>query len=160
VTIKPPQLNNDNPEIITFPTAIFATFFITGIISDRALNYNLLFDGFRHPFGWAIILIGLILYGWASKQFFRGMIYTKAKQPAVAIVTKGPYKFSRNPMYLAASMVYLGLSITFGKTITLVFLIPCLAVLHYGVILREENHLKAKFGDQYLKYQSKVRRWI
>ena len=160
MTIKPLKFYNDNPEVITFPTAIFGTFFIIGIITDQALYHSLVFDGFRHQFGWIMILIGLVLYGWASKQFFRGMAYTKVRQPAVEIVTKGPYKFSRNPMYIAATIIYVGLSIAFGKSITLIFLIPCLAVLHYGVIVREEDYLKTKFGNTYSKYQSKVRRWI
>ena len=160
MTIKPLKFYNDNPEVITFPTAIFGTFFIIGIITDQALYHSLVFDGFRHQFGWIMILIGLVLYGWASKQFFKATTHIRVRKPAVTIVTKGPYKFSRNPMYIAATMVYAGLSLTFGKLITLVFLIPCLVVLHYGVIVREEEYLKGKFGEKYLKYQSKVRRWI
>ena len=160
MTNKWADLDNDNPEVITFPSVIFATFFIIGIITDRALNHTLFFDGFHHPFGWPLILIGLILFGWASKEFIGATTPIKVRKPAITIVTKGPYKFSRNPMYIAATIVYAGLAIAFGKTMTLAFLIPCLAVLHYGVIVREEDYLKAKFGDNYSIYQSKVRRWI
>ena len=160
MTTKPSNLNNDNPEVITFPIVIFATFLIIGIITDRALNHDFVFGELRHPFGWAIMLIGLVLYGWASKQFFTATTYIRVRKPAITIVTSGPYKFSRNPMYIASAMVYVGFSIAFGKLITLVFLLPCLAVLHFGVIVREERNLEAKFGDQYSKYQSKVRRWI
>ena len=122
MTIQPSNLNNDNPEVTTLPAVIFATFFIIGIITDRALNPSLVFDGFRHPFGWVIIIIGLVLYGWASRQFFRATTYIKVRKPAITIVTSGPYKFSRNPMYIASAMVYVGFSIAFGKLITLVFL--------------------------------------
>ena len=160
MTIKPLKFYNDNPEVITFPTVIFGTFFIIGIITDRGLNQNLVFDGFQHPFGWVIIIIGLFLYGWASKHFFIATTNIRVRKPAVTVVTKGPYKFSRNPMYIAATIIYVGLAIAFGKSITLFFLIPCLAVLHYGVVVREEEYLKTKFGDKYLKYESKVRRWI
>ena len=160
MTIKPSKFNNDNPDIITFPAAVFVTFFITGIITDRALSYGLVFDGFRHPFGWVITLIGIVLYGWASRQFLKAATFIRVRKPTITLVTKGPYKFSRNPMYIAATMIYAGFSLAFGKSITLVFLIPCLAVLQYGVIVREEDYLKAKFGDKYLKYQNKVRRWV
>lgn len=160
MTNKLSKLDNDNPEVITFPTVIFATFFIIGIITDRALNHTLFFDGFRHPFGWVSILIGIVLFGWASKQFVGATTYIKVSKPAVTLITQGPYKFSRNPMYIAAMMVYAGLAIAFGKSTTLVLLIPCLAVLHFGVIIREEDYLQAKFGDKYSRYQNKVRRWI
>jgi len=160
MNIQPSNLNNDNPEVTTLPAVIFATFFIIGFITDRALNHSLAFDGFRHPFGWVIIIIGLVLYGWASKHFFIATTNIRVRKTAVTVVTQGPYKFSRNPMYIAATIIYVGLSIAFGKSITLIFLIPCLAVLHFGVIVREEEYLKTKFGDKYLKYQSKVRRWI
>tara|TARA_B100000029_G_C16889668_1_gene709866 strand:- start:330 stop:521 length:192 start_codon:yes stop_codon:yes gene_type:complete len=63
-------------------------------------------------------------------------------------------------MYVAASLLYAGTAILLALPWTLVFLIPCLVVLHYGVIAREERYLEHKFGDTYRDYKSRVRRWI
>jgi protein-S-isoprenylcysteine O-methyltransferase Ste14 len=63
-------------------------------------------------------------------------------------------------MYLAATLLYAGVAIAYGKTVTLALLIPCLVVMHYGVITREERYLDGKFGDAYRTYRAKVRRWL
>jgi protein-S-isoprenylcysteine O-methyltransferase Ste14 len=63
-------------------------------------------------------------------------------------------------MYLAATLLYAGVAIAYGKTATLALLIPCLVVMHYGVITREERYLDGKFGDAYRTYRAKVRRWL
>jgi len=115
------NFDNDNPEVITFPPVIFATFFIMGAITDRALSHTLNFDGFHHPSGWALIVIGLLLVGWASNHFVGAKTPINVRKPTTTVVTDGPYKFSRNPMYVAATMVYAGLAVAFGKSVTLVF---------------------------------------
>ncbi len=155
-----PSTAADSPDVLTFPPVIYATFFIIGIITDRDLSHSMEFYGFRHPSGWALVLIGTLIVAWAVARFVKAKTHVDVRKPATTIVTDGPYKFSRNPMYLAATLLYAGIAVSFGKTVTLACLIPCLIVLHYGVIVREERYLEAKFGDQYRNYCSKVRRWI
>lgn len=157
--VDPPD-EFDSPDVLTFPPVIYLTFFVIGIITDRALSHSMEFHGFRHPSGWLLVLIGSIIVAWAVARFGKAKTHIDVRKPATAIVTDGPYKFSRNPMYLAATLLYAGISICFGKTVTLGCLIPCLLVLHYGVIVREERYLDAKFGEQYRTYCSRVRRWI
>jgi protein-S-isoprenylcysteine O-methyltransferase Ste14 len=81
-------------------------------------------------------------------------------KPALLIVRSGPYRFTRNPMYLALCLVQAGIGFLLNDWITLLFVVPLALVLHFGVILPEERYLEAKFGEQYLALKRKVRRWI
>jgi protein-S-isoprenylcysteine O-methyltransferase Ste14 len=81
-------------------------------------------------------------------------------EPALTLVRGGPFRFTRNPMYLALSLVQIALGFFLDDWITLLFVVPLALILHYGVILREERYLTAKFGEPYLQYKSEVRRWI
>jgi len=79
---------------------------------------------------------------------------------STAIVDTGVYGLTRNPMYLAMAMLYAAAAVLADSLFALAGLIPALAVIHYGVILREERYLEAKFGDEYRRYKAAVRRWI
>ena len=81
-------------------------------------------------------------------------------KPALLIVRSGPYRFTRNPMYLALCLVQAGIGFLLNDWITLLFVVPLALVLHFGVILPEERYLEAKFGEQYLALKREVRRWI
>ena len=81
-------------------------------------------------------------------------------QPSLAIVTDGPFRFSRNPMYLATTGLYLGITLLVNTPWPLILLSPMLLVLHWGVVRREERYLEAKFGEPYRAYKSRVGRWV
>ena len=80
--------------------------------------------------------------------------------PAKAIVTSGPFRFSRNPLYVSLTLLYLGLTLAFNSWWGLVALVPILVTMHRGVVLREEHYLENKFGDSYRQYRSNVRRYL
>jgi protein-S-isoprenylcysteine O-methyltransferase Ste14 len=80
--------------------------------------------------------------------------------PALTIVRGGPFRFTRNPMYLALCLVQVALGFFLNDWITLLFGVPLAWILHYGVILREEKYLTAKFGEPYLELKRTVRRWF
>ena len=82
------------------------------------------------------------------------------RKPTTRIITTGPYRFSRNPSYVSLTMLYLGIAIAADSVWVLAGLIPTLVVMHYGVILREEEYLEAKFGEEYLRYKRSVPRWL
>lgn len=152
--------NTRSPDIITFPSIIFAVFWIIGLITDRALSDILNISGYPMKFGLSFILLGILLLVWSCLTFATAKTSIDIRKSTKQLVTIGPYKYSRNPMYLAYVLMYLGISIFFGHMATLLLLIPCLFVLHYFAIEKEENYLKARFGEQYLTYRSRVRRWF
>ena len=80
--------------------------------------------------------------------------------PALTVVRSGPYRFTRNPMYLALCLLQIALGFFLNDWLTLLFVIPIALLLHYGVILREERYLTAKFGEPYLQLKRGVRRWL
>jgi protein-S-isoprenylcysteine O-methyltransferase Ste14 len=81
-------------------------------------------------------------------------------EPATAIVTGGPYRFTRNPIYVGFTLVYVGIS-AFTNALAPLMLLPAVfAVMRRGVIEREERYLERKFGGEYLEYKGRVRRWI
>jgi protein-S-isoprenylcysteine O-methyltransferase Ste14 len=81
-------------------------------------------------------------------------------KPAVLLVTTGPYRFTRNPLYLAMTFLFLGLTMLFNSWWGVILLVPVLVVLHWGVVQREERYLQRKFGEQYTGYRSRVRRYL
>ena len=76
------------------------------------------------------------------------------------LVTEGPYRFTRNPIYLGMVLSLTGLAIAFGNLWLLTMLVPFVLVIRYGVIAREEAYLERKFGDAYRAYRARVRRWL
>jgi len=81
-------------------------------------------------------------------------------RPTTAIVTSGPFRFSRNPLYLSLTVMYFELILIANNWWGVVVAVPLLMVMHLGVVLREELYLDHKFGDTYRQYRSKVRRYL
>lgn len=79
---------------------------------------------------------------------------------SAALVTVGPFRFSRNPIYLAMTMLYLAVTFIINSSWPLFFLLPLQLLMHYGVIVREERYLESRFGDSYREYKFRVRRWL
>ena len=80
--------------------------------------------------------------------------------PTTQIVTDGPYRYSRNPLYLALTLIYAGVGLIADDLWILILLLPLLLLMHWGVIAREERYLEGKFGATYRQYKEKVRRWL
>ncbi len=96
----------------------------------------------------------------AFRQFRRHNTSVKPHEPSTALITRGPYRYSRNPIYLALGLLYAGIGIAADSPWTLALLVPALVVMHYGVIIREERYLERKFADAYRRYKSTTRRWL
>ena len=75
-------------------------------------------------------------------------------------MTDGVYRFTRNPMYLAMALLYLGAALATDSTLTRALLPPLFASVQVGVVSREERYLERKFGDDYRRYRAAVRRWL
>ena len=82
------------------------------------------------------------------------------REPSTAIVTDGPYRFTRNPLYLSMALIYAGIACRANALPAAMLLPGVLAVVQKGVIEREERYLERKFGGEYIRYKGRVRRWI
>ena len=93
-------------------------------------------------------------------RFRRAGTTLDVRKAASALITDGPYRFSRNPLYVSLTMLYVGLGVVLNSVSILLLAVPVLFIMDRWVIRREEEHLEEKFGNRYLHYKSTVRRWL
>jgi protein-S-isoprenylcysteine O-methyltransferase Ste14 len=110
--------------------------------------------------GISLAVAGLTIILTAIVQMRRAKTNVEPWKPTTAILDEGLYAVSRNPIYLAMALIYLGIAFLFNLFWFLPPLVLVLPAIHFGVILREEKYLERKFGDEYLNYKTSVRRWI
>ncbi len=108
----------------------------------------------------AVFALGLLLLLWSARTFARRGENIRIEKPTNSLVTSGPFRFSRNPIYLALTLAYIGLSLVFNSYWPLPFLPLVLVIMHFGVIRREETYLEELFGQDYRDYRARVRRWL
>jgi len=115
------------------------------------------------PAGWlggAVFAAAFALAVWAIATITRAGSNVPTNRPTTAIVIAGPYRFTRNPIYVGMMVGQAGLAIAFDSLWLLVTLVPFALVLRYGVVAREEAYLERKFGDDYRGFRARVRRWV
>jgi protein-S-isoprenylcysteine O-methyltransferase Ste14 len=105
-------------------------------------------------------VLGIGIAAWGRVMLVKSGTNVNPYKPTSSIVSAGPYRFTRNPLYLGLQSLFLGLSFLFGTWWGFVLLVPAFVILHYGVVLREEAYLERKFGAVYLSYKRAVRRWL
>jgi protein-S-isoprenylcysteine O-methyltransferase Ste14 len=129
-----------------------------------ALHFILPIKRLIHPpftnLGIPLILFGLALNIWSVSYLRKRKTTIEFNQEPVTLVTKGPYRFSRNPIYLSGLFLSLGIGLFLGSLITFVFPILLFIILDSYYIPREEAALKKAFGETYQDYKQKVRRWL
>jgi protein-S-isoprenylcysteine O-methyltransferase Ste14 len=110
--------------------------------------------------GVAAFASGFALVAWAFTTMRRAGTRVETVEPTTAIVTNGPYRYTRNPIYIGMFLGLIGLAIGFDSLWIAIALAPFYLVIRYGVIAREEAYLDRKFGDVYRGYKSQVGRWV
>ena len=110
--------------------------------------------------GAVVVVLALALGVWALDTMTRAGTNVPTNRPTTAIVESGPYRFTRNPIYLGMFGVLIGLGIAFDNLWLLLMLVPFALVIRYGVVAREEAYLDRKFGETYRGYRQRVRRWL
>ncbi len=112
------------------------------------------------PLGAMVTLLAVVLFVSAVRTFRAAGTPIPGNRPTTTIVRTGPYRFGRNPIYLAFSLLQLGLSLWVNSLALLITLIPAVALMSFVVIPREERYLEARFPSEYLTYKASVRRWL
>jgi protein-S-isoprenylcysteine O-methyltransferase Ste14 len=117
-------------------------------------------NGLAFTVGLTFVAIGFALAGISARAFQLAGTHVVPGRPSTALVTTGPYHFTRNPIYIGFVLVYFGLSIMLTSLWVLLLLIPVVIILQRGVVEREETYLERKFGRAYRKYKAQVPRWL
>jgi protein-S-isoprenylcysteine O-methyltransferase Ste14 len=110
--------------------------------------------------GWALVAAGSWLFLWGMATFSRMKTGIMLQQAATRVVEAPPYNWSRNPMYVAFTAIYVGLALALGIWWAFIFLPAVLVLLNVAVIAREERYMRATFGAAYEDYCRRVGRWF
>ena len=150
----------DTPGVITLPPLIFAVPWLAGFLLHLAFPVRLLPVDMARVLGWGIAGLGIGLAAWGRWAMHRVGTDPNPFKPSTALALGGPFRFTRNPLYLSMTLFYVGLTLVVNALWPLVLLPGVLIVVQRGVIEREERYLERTFGDAYRAYAARVRRWL
>ena len=152
--------NLDHADVRIPPPLIYVAGFVLGLALERFLPVLVLPKIPSRVAAVLCIALGVTIAVWSVGLFHRERTSFVPIKPTTTLVIYGPYRFTRNPMYLGLVCVYLGIALWFGIFWALILLPAVMALIQRYVIIREEQYLERKFGGAYLKYKADVRRWI
>jgi protein-S-isoprenylcysteine O-methyltransferase Ste14 len=145
--------------VIAPPPVIFLLFLGLGFVLEALMPDNDL-PAWLQWIGAALIAAGVALVFWFETALNRVNTSANPYRPTTALTTSGPYRFTRNPAYVGMAIVYVGIALAADAPWAIVMLAPALVVIQLFVIVREERYLERLFGEEYLSYKRRVRRWI
>ncbi|HZX83380.1 MAG TPA: isoprenylcysteine carboxylmethyltransferase family protein [Reyranella sp.] len=155
---------NDTPEtaqVLIRPPLAWALAVIAGLVLDWLEPLPFLPEDWPAGMvGAVVFVLALVLAIWAIDTMTRAGTNVPTNRPTTAIVEGGPYRFTRNPIYMGMFGGLIGLGIAFDNPWLLAMLVPFALVIRYGVVAREEAYLERSFGDAYRAYRRHVRRWL
>jgi protein-S-isoprenylcysteine O-methyltransferase Ste14 len=147
------------------PPVVFLGPLILGLLLNRKIPVPFLPRGLTRILGLPLFSGGVLLGGWSYRTMKRadtpiiGEPFVPGK-PTSSLVTDGPFRYSRNPGYLGAAMVYAGIASLTNALWVFLLLPVVLLTMQRTAIEREERYLEIKFGEEYLGYKARVRSWI
>ena len=150
----------DNTGIKFPPPVIYVLGLLAGWWLERKYPLVHLPVYVRAGVGVALVGQGFIVARAGARAVWKANSSIIPIKPTTAIVTDGPYAGSRNPMYLGMVLIYIGVALLMQSAWALILLPPVILGMNWLVIAKEERYLAGKFGEPYLAYKSKVRRWI
>ena len=127
---------------------------------DRVFGFQQVLSYPNNLSGLALIIVGTSLRFWAGSVFYQNNPSMVSLKVPPSLVTTGPWKYSRNPLYLALIIMGVGFSLLLSSYTDLAITVVGAVLLHLEVTLHEEKVLDRKFGHTYQAYKSKVRKWI
>ena len=157
-TNSKPTNGGPNPGLLR-PPIIFLCAILLGIVLSRAWPLHFVSPGVR-LLGPIVTACAVVLFLLSYREFRRAGTSVQGSKRSTTIVRTGPYRFSRNPIYLAFILLVLGLSVWLNTLWLFVTLVPAVGIIAVVVIPREERFLERTFNDQYSSYKAQVRRWL
>ena len=142
------------------PPVVYLASIALGLVVHYAWPVQVVPPSVSTPVGGILTILAIGLFIAAVRTFRAAGTPVPGNLPTTTIVRTGPYRFSRNPIYLAFSLFHLGLATWVNSLGLLMTLIPAIAVMALVVIPREERYLEARFPSEYASYRAGVRRWL
>jgi protein-S-isoprenylcysteine O-methyltransferase Ste14 len=150
----------DNPGINVPPPLIYVAPLILGLVLDRRRHLPFLPRGMARGLGLALLGAGAVLNAWFLRTIREADVPIRTDKPVPRLTTEGPFRYSRNPSYLALAVIYTAIAVLRNSLWAMLLLPLVVMVMQREVIGREERYLERAFGDEYLTYKEKVRRWV
>src|SRR5262245_38660271 len=167
MTTRPPQddgASSAAPDVahggLVRPPLVYLASILIGVVIHLARPLPLLPGGLAVPLGVPLVAVAIALLCYSVAKFRAVGTPVPARKPTTAIVRTGPYRFSRNPIYLSFTLFQLGIAIWVNSVWLVATLVGAVALIQCLVIRREERYLERKFGAEYLDYKASVRRWL
>jgi protein-S-isoprenylcysteine O-methyltransferase Ste14 len=159
-----PEAVPEHSQVVVFPPVIPLSGFLLGILLERLYPVNAwvwspLRTGLR-VLGAVVLCLGAAGFAWMVVTMKKARTPINNYRTPIALVESGPFRRTRNPMYLFGSIAYAGLALVLVELWALALLAVVFALTHYGVVLREEAFLERRFGDRYRQYMARVPRWL
>jgi protein-S-isoprenylcysteine O-methyltransferase Ste14 len=149
------------PNRLPWPPMLFGAGLIVALVLGRLWPAPALLDGpVPRMLGWLLLVAGLALDAWAMVTMTRHRANILPHRPATALVTTGPFAWSRNPIYLGNTLVMCGAGLAFANPWFILAALATAAAVHRLAILREEAHLAARFGASWESYRCRAPRWV
>ena len=142
------------------PPLVYFTFIALGSVPEFAWPLPFLPHALAAPLGILLVVAAVVLFSGSVGKFRAAGTPVPGNKATTAIVRTGPYRFSRNPIYLAFSLLHLGIAIWVNSLWLVATLIASVTVMTRVVIPREEQYLERRFGAEYLDYKKSVHRWV
>ena len=150
----------DTAQVLVLPPLVYGGAFVMGLLLHLGFPLHILPTTLARGIGVVCVLVSLPLALATLRVLSRAHTPVDPMKPTTALVTEGPFRYSRNPIYVALTLLYVGVALLINALWILLLVVPAVLVFRYGVIAREEAYLTRKFGDAYRQYTAQVRRWL
>lgn len=153
-------MNDTNPSGAVHPTIFLVLWFAIGFGLERFVPLELPGAAALAPARFGFFFVGGILFVWSALELRRSDTTVEHGQPTTVLVTRGPYSFSRHPIYLALVLILLGLAIQAASLWFIILTAAFWVAVQLLTVRREEAYLANEFPEQYARLRRSVRQWI
>ena len=150
----------DSPDVHIPPPFFYVAAIGAGALLRRWTPLTIGGGAARVVAAWGFVALCAALFVWSFRWFARQKTTIIPNKPANALVLDGPFRFTRNPLYLALACLTIGAALWLDTWWVLILLAPAVALIDRYVIAREEAYLRRRFGGEYDAYAARVRRWL
>jgi protein-S-isoprenylcysteine O-methyltransferase Ste14 len=160
MTENHPREDRHGPNVRVHPPIIYAISILSGIGLNNLWPLSMPFGLHGRLYGSIIIVAATLIAAWALLHFHRHDTDVRPDKPDSALITSGPYRFTRNPLYIVLTLAQITAAVWLDNLWILLLVVVSVIVITRYAITREELYLEQLFGQEYLKYKQRVRRWF
>ena len=155
-----PESDPHGPGVRVHPPVIYAGSILSGMAIDNYWPQSIPFGIHGYLYGSTIIAFALLIAGFSIFEFYQARTDVRPDKPDSALIRSGPYRLTRNPLYIVLTLVQITIAVWLNNAWILALVIVSVFVITQYAIKREERYLEKIFGQDYLDYKQRVRRWL